>query len=75
MDGLRLIVGLGNPGREHALDRHNAGFRFVDALADKAGGRFGVEGKLFGIMLSSRRTRFSGSPAGPTGRAGPSAAS
>ena len=48
MDGLRLIVGLGNPGREHALDRHNAGFRFVDALADKAGGRFGVEGKLFG---------------------------
>ena len=48
MDGLRLIVGLGNPGREPALDRHNAGFRFVDALADKAGGRFGVEGKLFG---------------------------
>lgn len=48
MDGLRLIVGLGNPGREHALDRHNAGFRFVDALASRAGGRFSVESKLFG---------------------------
>jgi PTH1 family peptidyl-tRNA hydrolase len=48
MEGLRLIVGLGNPGREHARNRHNAGFRFVDALADKVGGRFGIESKLFG---------------------------
>ena len=48
MDGLRLIVGLGNPGPEHARTRHNAGFRFIDALADDAGGRFGLESKLFG---------------------------
>lgn len=48
MDGLRLIVGLGNPGQEHARDRHNAGFRFVDTLADKAGVRFAVDAKLFG---------------------------
>ena len=48
MDGLRLIVGLGNPGPEHARTRHNAGFRFIDALADEAGGRFGLESKLFG---------------------------
>lgn len=48
MEGLRLIVGLGNPGQEHARTRHNAGFRFVDALAEQAGGRFGLESKLFG---------------------------
>ena len=48
MEGLRLIVGLGNPGPEHARTRHNAGFRFVDALVAQAGGRFGIESKLFG---------------------------
>ena len=30
---IRLIVGLGNPGREHERDRHNAGFWLVDRLA------------------------------------------
>ena len=48
MATLRLIVGLGNPGAEHARTRHNAGFWFLDALADSAGGRFGLESKLFG---------------------------
>lgn len=48
MTGLRLIVGLGNPGPEHARTRHNAGFWFVDALAAQAGARFGLEAKLFG---------------------------
>jgi PTH1 family peptidyl-tRNA hydrolase len=48
MAGLKLIVGLGNPGAEHARQRHNAGFWFVDELARKFGGQFRVDAKLFG---------------------------
>jgi peptidyl-tRNA hydrolase, PTH1 family len=48
MEGLRLIVGLGNPGAEHSRTRHNAGFWFLDALAAAEGLRFGAESKLHG---------------------------
>lgn len=34
---MKLIVGLGNPGREHAANRHNIGFQCLDRLAQVHG--------------------------------------
>jgi len=48
MAGLRLLVGLGNPGAEHTRTRHNAGFWFIDALSRREGARFGIESKVHG---------------------------
>ena len=45
---MRLLVGLGNPGPEYSETRHNAGFRFVDALAGRCGESFRLESRLFG---------------------------
>jgi peptidyl-tRNA hydrolase, PTH1 family len=34
MPGIRLIAGLGNPGRDYAATRHNAGYWWMDRLAE-----------------------------------------
>jgi PTH1 family peptidyl-tRNA hydrolase len=46
---LRLIVGLGNPGREHAGSRHNMGFEVVDLLAELLG--VAVRRRKFGSLV------------------------
>jgi len=45
---LQIIVGLGNPGPEHLLTRHNAGFWFVDALARGQGAQFRSHSRYHG---------------------------
>jgi PTH1 family peptidyl-tRNA hydrolase len=45
---IKLIAGLGNPGAKYTETRHNAGFWFVDALAQQCGARFLPEKRFHG---------------------------
>ena len=49
MNTIRLIVGLGNPGREYETTRHNAGFWWVDELARLQKLSFKNETKFHGL--------------------------
>jgi PTH1 family peptidyl-tRNA hydrolase len=55
---IKLVVGLGNPGREHETTRHNAGFWFADALAAMLGASFANESKFSGYVARGGDVRL-----------------
>jgi PTH1 family peptidyl-tRNA hydrolase len=48
---MKLIVGLGNPGKEYEKTRHNSGFMAMDALADKV--KASVTSEKWNAMIAS----------------------
>ncbi len=51
---IRLIVGLGNPGAEHAQQRHNAGFWWLDQVVESHKLQLRPEKGFFGHMARLR---------------------
>ena len=53
---MKLIVGLGNPGREYVATRHNIGFEVLDAFASN----LGWTGRGLGEFERTARSKFEG---------------
>jgi len=46
---MKLIVGLGNPGKEYENTRHNAGFHWIDCRADEINVTLKLETRFHGL--------------------------
>ena len=55
---IRLVAGLGNPGRQYSATRHNAGFWFADALAVTLGVTLAREARFAGDVGKHRDLRI-----------------
>lgn len=47
---MKLVVGLGNPGKEHAADRHNAGYRWLARLAEETDVSLKLEARFRALL-------------------------
>lgn len=47
---MKLIVGLGNPGRNYQETRHNAGFKVLEKLVSERNGEWGNEAKANALI-------------------------
>ncbi|MEM7407475.1 MAG: aminoacyl-tRNA hydrolase [Pseudomonadota bacterium] len=61
-DTIQLVAGLGNPGDKYAATRHNAGFWFLDRVADALGGQFRTETRFLGqvceVLVGPHKVRL-----------------
>ncbi len=54
MPGVTLVAGLGNPGPRYEQTRHNAGFWFLDGLAETCGASLREESRFHGALGQCR---------------------